>query len=217
MVGPRQVIRSATSLLLAAFTLSLAGQAAAELITNAPVFFGYKSQGEGIYLGNVQQPNSTNDPHIVIKGISTNLNITLTVLNGYSNEVFLLCDEEDCRALTIDSGSAKYYAKSGQELEPDVRTFGELQRCVFPGWISQRYQRLPAIESHHDGKMAILGGAETARSLRRTICPPSGTVRIDLPLEVGLEYYILGKTNLYRMTTELRVRMIETGPADAAK
>ena len=200
-------------LLLVILSLPLVERAGAGLITNAPVFFGYRFQAEGIYLGNVQQPGTADDPHIVIKDIPTNLCVSLTVVNGYKHDILLRCDYLDWSALALQS--TVYYDKQGMELRSEVTGF-VLKPVWFPDWKRKRYEPLPRIEPPREGNIGMLGGAPTIRGLQVPLDAPTNTARIELTLQLDLEYYIVGDTNVYWTTTGLRVRLTRPEKANQA-
>ncbi|MDZ4200390.1 MAG: hypothetical protein U1E27_14025, partial [Kiritimatiellia bacterium] len=53
------------------------------------VYLGTLYRGPGLYLVNVPEPTCKSQPHLTLTGVTTNLDITIDVVNGYEKEILL--------------------------------------------------------------------------------------------------------------------------------
>ncbi len=177
--------------------------AEASFVTNPPVYYGYTYNGEGIYLSNVKDPTTTNAAYVMVDGIGTSAVINVTMLNGYDHEVLLRSEYGGWSPLLVRD--VRYY--DDMDNEQKSQTWMAINPAGSPRRLFERYQPLPALENHNGKRMSILGGAPTSASVHVPLEPSTNTTRIVITVEACLEYYIVGETNFYTVTTPMEARL----------
>lgn len=103
MTRDRQQILKLGMVVIAAIFLGAGcrstGAAAAEGVAGQ-VFFGQSDRGPGLYLLDIAEPSDAQAPHLTVAGVTDELDLAITVANGYGTEILLGVPDADTFTIT---------------------------------------------------------------------------------------------------------------------
>jgi len=179
------------------------------------VFLGSQDRGPGLYIINVSEEMSTNEPHLRFTGVTTNIDISITVVNGYEKQVLLRVPDLETFAIN----DITCYDQEGKEI---MSTVGEGRIVWWPPY-HRRYENLMGRLGVNSNGLLFCCCATQPWRLRRQLefrsdigipetdvgrlFVPDETHSVHLTLAMGIEYVVAGDPRWYKKDVEIRVRL----------